>query len=130
MDQTRFVTLQKGIEVARDLLLPEAKRRIKGESFMLSLVEPVPRADASENPLDIIVDRVNTRQHPGFTLANGDIVVNATARLPLVGQHFKISLTFNLEHMEDTGAEVRVSKDMERLILARFENGINRLLEP
>ena len=130
MDQTRFVTLQKGIEVASDLVLPEAERRNKGESFALSLVVAIPWADGSEKPLDIIVDRVSTRQPPGHTLANGDIVVDTIARLQTNGTPFKISLMFHLELMRADGAEVRVSKDMERIIFARLAQNIDRLLEP
>ena len=131
MDQTRFVTLQKGIEVAKDLELPRAERLIMGETFILSLLANNPFASGAEElkPLDIIVDRMSTENNEAvLKLANDDLVVETTARLEPQGPAFKVSIFLQLEEMVDNGARVYVSKDMEKIILAQLERAVDRLL--
>ena len=130
MDQTRFVTLQKGIEVAKDLELPEAERRTKGERFKISLLTAIPWRDGNKFPLDIIVDRVSTnRRVNDFKFKNGDIVVDTVARLEPDDTPFEINLMFHMELMETSGARVYVSNDMEKLIMARIERMLYARIE-
>ena len=131
MDQTRFKTLQKGIEVARDLELPEAERRTKGTCFTLSLLVAMPSSFGDvELPLDIIVDRPRVGQVEGvYKFANGDLVVDTTARLEPTGAAFNISIMFQLEKMRTNGACVVVSKDMEKIILDQLAKDLDQLLE-
>jgi hypothetical protein len=132
LDQTKFKTLQYGVDVAKEFQLNGDERRIKGESFTLTLLVDIP---FSPNPdekkeLPIIVDR-RSIGGDGDTigLANDGLIAVTTARLDLDGPAFVVNILFlELDKMTNTGADVLVSKDMERIILAKLEEDANRLL--
>jgi len=132
VDQTRFKTQETGLQVAKDLELSVEQRAIDGDSFELSLVVlpyGMPSSAELEVLLQIIVDRPSpTALDDAYRLANGDRVVDTTARFQPDGESFKISILFQMEKMHDEGADVVVSKDVEQIIVEEFTGEITRQL--
>lgn len=117
LDQTRFISVQTGDEVIRQLYLKDDLRKIEGDNFTLNLVVSIPFADeVVDGTITLIVDRPTARrvvyQHP-----NGDVVFQTTARLEPHGEAFEISLTPPNGTSDFEGAAVTVSPKMERIIL-------------
>lgn len=128
LDQTVFPTLQSGLQVAQELDATVAERQVKGDSFTLSLLVDIPHQD-EPLPLDLIVARMtSTLKEQGHQLANGDIIIETTAKLESEGPEFKVSILLRSEQMKESGAEVFVSKDMERIILTQLSQAADQLL--
>jgi hypothetical protein len=127
LDQTKFKTVLKGAEVAREFQLTGEQRQVKGDSFTLLLLAEITHGD--EKPFPIIVDRqAQDELHVIYRFENGGMTVKTTARLEPDGESFGIDILMSDPlQMKAEGAEVLVSEDMERLILERDKQEIENL---
>ncbi|MGH7217836.1 MAG: hypothetical protein ACREGE_00100 [Candidatus Microsaccharimonas sp.] len=125
LDQTRFKTVLNGIDVAREFQLTGEQRQVRGDSFTLLLLAEIPHGD--EKPFPIIVDRrAENGPEDTFPLSNNGLIVRTTARLEPDGESFGIDIMIiEPRRMINEGAEVLVSKDMERLMLEQREREID-----
>jgi hypothetical protein len=124
MEQTRFRTVPTGVEVLRELQLDERPRAVEGECFSLGLwVETSLNDTVQKDVLTLYVDRLpvghfdeHINPHP-----NGDDDIRTMATIIPGSEQFEISIFLERGKAQRDGALVRVSTNMETIILRYLE---------
>lgn len=117
MDQTRFMTVDTGDEVIRQLDMDGRLSAEEGDTFALRLNVAISYEDeVVEQSFTLIASRIKHRM-PAYEHPNGDDVYETTAQIESVGESFAVSVTLPLGRTSFEGACVTVSTEMERIIL-------------
>lgn len=130
LGQSRFATVQSGIDVLSNLIMPREYRLENGSSFVVDLKVLIRRADSvDEAELSIHVERLDLDGQEPIDFdryQNRDARMRTVARMLPVGKPFNIDVFIPFREAHFEGATVFVPEEMSTIIQERFHREIEQ----